>query len=109
MAIMAVEGEYLLREVHDEFADKVSAENARQNARIDKLETTALQINELALSVKELAINMEGALKQLTLQNTRLETLEGRAGENWRKVVGTVITGVVGAVVGFLLAHAGIT
>lgn len=101
--------EYLRKEVHDIFAEKVGAENSRQNARLEKLEGAVLQINELALSVKELAINMDGALKQMATTNTRLQNLEGRAGENWRKFVGVALTAITTAVIGYFLGKLGIT
>lgn len=100
--------QYLKKEVHEIFAEKVDAENQRQNARIEKLESIVTQVNELTLSVKELAINMDGTLKQLALQSERLQTIEKRDGENWRKIVGTAITVVVSAVLGFVLAQLGL-
>ena len=46
-------------------------------------------------------------LKEQVNQGKRLETLESRDGEMWRKVVGYVVTAVVGIVVGFLFKQAG--
>lgn len=96
--------EYLKKEVHEEFVLRVENEMSHQNTRLDKLENMVVQINELSLSVKELAINMENAIEQIAKQNTRIEKIEGRAGENWQKVVGAIITGVVGALVGYFMA-----
>lgn len=96
--------DYLKKEVHEEFVRRVEAEADRQNARLDKLENMIVQINELSLSVKELAINMESAIEQIAKQNTRIEKIESRAGENWQRIVGTIITSVVGALVGYFMA-----
>ena len=41
-------------------------------------------------------------------QGNRLETLEGRDGEMWRKVVGYVATAAIGILAGFLAGQIGI-
>ena len=40
-------------------------------------------------------------------QGKRLETLESRDGEMWRKVIGYIATAIVGIVVGFIFTHFG--
>jgi len=51
------------------------------------------------------------AVRHLILKHRRhvqrLETLESRDGEMWRKVVGHVVTFTVGAVLAFLFAQVG--
>ena len=54
----------------------------RQNKRIEALEVTVRQINDLTLSVQKLAINMEHMLVNQTEQNERLEELENRDGRS---------------------------
>lgn len=105
----------LTRGEHKEFSDKINAEikrleaeDRRQNSRIDGLEEDIKQTGALAASVERLAANMESMLKEQEKQGKRLETLEKRDGEKWRKVMETVITVVVSGVVGFALAHLGI-
>lgn len=96
------------RAEHEEFRKRIEEENNRQNKRIDTLEGNVRQIGTLATSVEKLAVNMESMLKEQEKQGRRLETLEKRDGEKWRKVVETVITVIISGVVGFLLAHFGI-
>jgi len=50
---------------------------------------------------------MENMLKVQKQQGDRLETLEGRDGEMWRKVVGYIATAIIGIVVGFLFTQLG--
>ena len=51
--------------------------------------------------------DMENMLKEQVSQGKRLETLESRDGEMWRKGGGYVVTAVIGIVVGFLFKQAG--
>lgn len=86
----------------------INHEQTRQNKRIEALEVTVRQINDLTLSVQKLAINMEHMLVNQTEQSKRLEELENRDGEKWRSISMYVLTAVVGAVIGFVLKQAGL-
>lgn len=99
--------EYLTRQEHQEFKEGLEKENHRQNKRIEILENTVRQINDLTLSVQKLATNMEGMLSKQTEQGKRLEELENRDGEKWRQVTGYVITALIGAVFGFVFKQIG--
>lgn len=50
---------------------------------------------------------MEAMLKEQVKQGKRLETLENRDGEMWRKVVGYIVTAVIGIVLGFVFTQIG--
>ena len=99
--------EYLTRQEHQEFKEGLEKENHRQDKRIEILENTVRQINDLTLSVQKLATNMEGMLSKHTQQGKRLEELENRDGEKWRQVTGYVITALIGAVFGFVFKQIG--
>ena len=79
-----------------------------QNKRIEALEVTVRQINDLTLSVQKLAINMEHMLVNQTEQSKRLEELENRDGEKWRSISMYVLTALIGAVLGFALKEVGL-
>lgn len=100
--------EAISRREHDEFAKRMGEENDRQNKRIDLLEQSVLQVNDLITSVKVLATNMENMLSEQKRQGERLEKLEGRDGERWRTVVTHVITLLVGALISYGLSHIGL-
>ena len=109
-----MDGDYISRHEHEEFRRSMEAENQRledenirQNHRLNALEETVKQVAAVSTSVEKLALNMENMLKEQVNQGKRLETLESRDGEMWRKVVGYVVTAVVGIVVGFLFKQAG--
>ncbi len=95
------------RREHDEFAKRIEAEEHRQNRRIELLEESVKQNAELTLSVGKLASSVEQMAKEQAHQGERLETLESRDGEMWRKVTGYLITGVAGIVIGFIFRQIG--
>ncbi len=99
--------DYITRAEHEEFCRRIDTENTRQNSRIEALEETTKEINSLTVSVEKLAVNMQNMLTELTTQGSRLKTLESRDGDNWRKIVGSAITVVIGAVLGFFLSRLG--
>ena len=76
------------RREHDEFAKRIEAEEHRQNRRIELLEESVKQNAELTLSVGKLASSVEQMAKEQAHQGERLETLESRDGEMWRKGTG---------------------
>ena len=94
--------QYLEVEVHNEFAKRMEAEHDRQNQRIKSLEDSVKETRSLAMSVERLAMSVQNMVEVQKTQNDRLETLESRDGEMWRKVIGYVITTIVGLVIGFV-------
>lgn len=101
------ENDYVSKAVHDEFAKRIDDENNRQNQRIKLLEENVQRIGDLAKSVERLATNMENMIKEQEKQGKRLETLENRDGEMWRKVVGLVLAAVIGGVITYLFTRIG--
>lgn len=97
----------ITRAEHEEFKQRLEEENRRQNERLRLLEESTRQIGVLATSVEKLALSIEGMVKEQEQQGKRLDTIEGRDGEMWRKAVGYVLTAVVSAVVGYTLKQMG--
>lgn len=99
--------DYISRKEHEEFCKRMEEEDHRQNRRIEILEESNKQLVTLTSSVEKLAVNMENMLKVQNQQGERLEELEGRDGEMWRKVTGYIITAVVGIAVGYIFTRIG--
>lgn len=97
----------ITRAEHDEFVRRIDAENERQNHRISMLEESVQKSTTIATNVERLAISMEHMATEQEKQGKRLETLERRDGEMWRKVVVYAVTAIVGIVVGFVFAQIG--
>lgn len=91
---------YITRNEHEEFARRQDAENERQNRRIQLLEDNVRQINELTVTVKEMAVNTGNMLKELEKQGERLEALEKEPGETTKQIKQTIITAIISTVVG---------
>ncbi len=106
--------DYILRTEHEEFRRLMEAENKRledendrQNHRLNTLEETVKQVAAISTSVEKLALNMENMLKEQVSQGKRLETLESRDGEMWRKAAGYVVTAIIGIVLGYIFKQLG--
>lgn len=99
--------EGISREEHEEFRRRMEEEDKRQNRRIDLVENSIQQIGEIAMSVEKMAVSLQSMVKEQEQQGKRLEALESRDGEMWRKAVGYAVTALVGAVLGFMLKQIG--
>lgn len=76
--------------------------------RMDKVEEQSKAINNLAMSVKELAINMNTMNEKQEEQGKRLAELEAKPARRWEQIVSLIITTIVGALLGYLLSRLGI-
>lgn len=83
-------------------------EDKRQNRRIELLEESTREIRAIATSVEKLATTMESMVKEQEKQGARLEALEERDGEKWRKAAGYVGTTILGIILAFIAAKLGI-
>ena len=71
------------------------------------MEENTRRLEKMNVSIERLAVNMENMLKEQLQQGHRLEQLEARDGELWRKVLTHAITTAVGAVLAYLFLQAG--
>lgn len=92
----------ITRVEHEEFARRMEDEHQRISKRLSVLEEKVEQTYELSLLVQKLATNMENMWQELTRQGARLDVIEKRDGETWRKLQYYLITALVGAAVGFI-------
>lgn len=95
------------RTEHEEFAKRIDETNKRQDKRISELEDSVKEMTALTTSIERLAVNMESMVKEQEKQGKRLEALESRDGEMWRKVVGYAVTAILGIVIGFVFTQIG--
>ena len=99
----------ITRAEHEEFRRRIEEENKRQDRRLELLEHTVQQISDLTTAVEKVAISMEGMLREQEKQGTRLETLEDRDGEMWRKIIGYAATAAVGIIIGYVARQIGLS
>lgn len=99
--------EFISRGEHEEFVRRIEDERKRTNHRLEDLEEGLRQIQDLTASVERLALSVESMARSQSKHEVRLEKLEGRDGEMWRKVTGYVVTAVIGIVVGYIFTQIG--
>lgn len=66
---------------------------------VQKIEKNIAQIHELAASVRELAASVKQIADSQKRMNEKLESLQNKDGEMWRKLVSYAITAVAGAII----------
>lgn len=98
----------ITRAEHEEFARRMEDEHHRQNRRIATLEEKVEENSRLTSAVDKLATSVELMAKEQAKQGKRLETLEARDGEMWRKATGYVLTAILSVLVGFIASQIGL-
>lgn len=76
--------------------------------RINDLEENNRALHTLATSVEVLATKQETIESNVQEIKTDVKALKAVPGSKWEALVKAVLTAIVGALVGFALAHAGI-
>lgn len=102
-----MDGNYVTMQFHEEYARRVTEEHERQNHRLKALEKAVEENRNLALSIERLTMSVQGMVEEQKAQGVRLEALENRDGEKWRKVVSYVLTTIIGIVVGYIFKQLG--
>lgn len=80
----------------------------KHEEEINTLEKQQANLNELVLTVKELAIREENVEKNVNEIRTDVKALTSQPANRWNGLVEKVIFMVVAAVVGFVLAKIGL-
>lgn len=94
-----MDANYITRQEHDEFARRQDAENERQNRRISLLEDNVRQINDLTVSVREMAVNMGNMLEEQKKQGERLGKLEREPADSYKQIKMVIITAIITAII----------
>ena len=100
--------DYISREEHNEFVRRMEEEHHRQNRRIELLEEAVRQNGKLTISVEKMAVSLQTMGETLAAQGDRLESLEKRDGQKWRKMVEYVATAIIGIIIGFIASQLGL-
>lgn len=88
----------------DEKIVKLSCAVEEHGRRLDKLETVTDDIQRLTLNIERLAMNMQTMLAEVQKQGERLNALESIPKERGRVVWSSVVTALIGGVIGAILA-----
>lgn len=93
------------RAEHEEFARRIDAQEKRQDRRLELLEENVREIGALTVSVQKLAQSLQSMVKEQEQQGRRLQALESRDGEKWRKLMGYIATALTSGAATLLLSH----
>ena len=96
---------YLLHVEHEEYAKRVEEEFGRVNHRLKAIEEDKKEQRELLIAVNKLADNMESMQKEVKAQGDKIQEIENRDGEKWRKAEWLVITGFITGIIGFIVGQ----
>ena len=97
--------EPISRAEHEEFAKRIDAQEKRQDKRLEMLENTVREIGALTRPVQRLAQRLESMVEEQERQGRRLQALEDRDGEKWRKLMGYIATALTSGAVTLLLSQ----
>lgn len=87
---------------------EVKDRSIRNEGRIKKLEKDQEALNDLALSVKELATDQAHVKGDLAEIKQDVKTLTDKPGKRWDSIVEKLIWAVLAAVVAFVLGRVGL-
>lgn len=87
---------------------EIEARSKSNTHRINDLEEDNRALHTLATSVEVLATKQETIEANISEIKTDVKALKAVPGSKWEALVKAAVTAIVGALVGFALAHAGI-
>jgi len=93
---------------HLERLVEIEQRSKSNTKRIDNLEGKVDDIHELTISVKELALETKAMREDLNKIDNRVLAIESKPAKKWDSVVSTIVTIVISAIVGFVLAKIGL-
>ena len=94
-----------------EFEHRLTAVEDRSKSnqhRLDEMEKRQDDLEELTSTVKVLAVREENVETDVKEIKNDVKTLTSKPAQRWEKVVETIVTIVVSALVGFILAKIGL-
>ena len=87
---------------------RIEAEQSNIFHQLDELKDEVKDIHRLTASVEKIAVQMDSTSRKVDKIDRRLEEIERAPGEDYkhyrRVIAGCIITGVLGALLGALLA-----
>jgi len=82
--------------------ERIHDEDLRQNKRLNELEATIKQLNDIVISIQRLTMSVESLAKDVHKQGERLESIEQAPVERINSVKQTIVTTITGIVIGAL-------
>ena len=92
---------------HEQRLTEVEARSKSNSHRIDDLEKRQDNLDELVSTVKVLAVREENVETDVKEIKSDVKSLAGKPAKRWEAIVSTIITTVVAAILGFMMARLG--
>ena len=99
-----MEDTFVTRREFEEYQKRLEDKKAGWDADLADVRVEVKELRKLNTSVAELAQSMKTMASELQRQGGRLEAIEKRDGEMWRKFIGYALTALITAVVTFFFS-----
>lgn len=93
---------------HEKRLTEVEARAANNEHRLSAVEKRQNDLEELTSTVKVLAVREEAVENDVKEIKSDVKTLTGKSGKRWESLVTQIITILVAAIAGFILAKLGL-
>lgn len=93
---------------HEKRLTEVEARSKSNEHRLDDVEKRQDNLDELVSTVKVLAVREETVESDVKEIKNDVKNLTGKSGQRWDSLVEKVLTMIVAAVVGFIIAQIGL-
>ena len=100
-------GDTVGRNEFAEFQKRLEDKKAAWDKDLADVKAEVKEIRNLTTSVAELAQSMKAMAEEQKRQGQRLDKIESRDGEMWRKLIGYVLTALASAVMTFIFTRLG--
>ena len=92
---------------HEQRLTEVEARSKSNSHRIDDLEKRQDNLDELVSTVKVLAVREENVETNVKEIKSDVKSLTEKPAKRWESIIGTIITTLVAAILGFMMARLG--
>lgn len=92
---------YITRPEHDEFEKRITAEESRQNHRLDVIEGRVDKLIDMQASLAVLQAGIDAISGDLKRVSAELDEIKREPADKWRKAVWIVVTVIITAAVTF--------
>ena len=100
-----MEDTFVTRREFEEYKERLEDKKSAWDADLVEVKTEVKELRELTNAVSKLAQNMENMMKEQERTSGRLDAIERRDGEMWRKLIGYILTALASAVMTFIFTR----
>ena len=95
----------ITRAEHEEFKQRIEAEENRQNHRLDVVETRVEKLIDMQVSMAQLQVGITNITEELKKLAAEVDAIKREPADKWNKAVWIVITAGLTAAVTFFLSR----